>query len=213
MELRYTCEIGEKEWQRLLWRCYRWYFRADIVLFCGLAVYTLLEVAAFLLSPPSQRTVFSIVPPVFYAVFVLVLRYLVRSGFVRGFRKAYRRRESPQSEYLLTDESLTCVNGSTSVHAPWHVLASHYKLFDDALLLVGNGVTMTIIPAWAGHGADKSELAAALEKAGLKPAPWGRPLVRTIFWVLLSVCLLFFGCRDICKAVSLAPRTEQTQLP
>lgn len=169
MELIYTCEKSEKETLELAMRPFKRYFRT---VFAMAAVMFVLAVEFFLSELLVE--VFVIKSGMSLSELLLICSLtVVLTGWFRRRRlrrcimDSYRKRKTNQAEYRLSDESFYAAQGETKATMPWSEFAK-YRIDPDALYLQCNNGSVVCVPDWAGRGVDESELAAALEKAGLK---------------------------------------------
>ena len=120
-----------------------------------------------------------------------LLGFKINEIFVR---RACRRRTTNRVEYRLTNDALAFTVGEAEFSLPWNKAATHYRIEDDVLFLsrhspLSNPLGQNppfearCIPDWSGHGAEREELVAALQKAGLKKSH-----EKSAMWVSLCFC-------------------------
>lgn len=196
MELTYTCEKSEKESLELAMRPFKRYFRTlfiyAVVLFLAAAVFAVARLMCVGIVADSSADYAMI-----YFALALVLAafgWSLRHRFRRGVVDTYRCRKTSLSEYRLTDDALFCAHGESKATLPWSDF-KRYRIDDDALYLQSRNGTVACIPDWSGHGAERAELAAVLEKAGLKrmDASKARRVAAGVFRVALCCLALFLA--------------------
>lgn len=194
MELTYTCEKSEKESLELAMRPFKRYFRTlfiyAAVLFLAAAAFAVarLMCAGIVVDSSADYAV------IYFALALALTAFgwSLRHRFRRGIVETYRCRKTSLSEYRLTDDALFCAHGESKATLPWSDF-KRYRIDDDALYLQSRNGTVACIPDWSGHGAERAELAAVLEKAGLKrmDASKARRIAAGVFWAALC-CLAVF---------------------
>ncbi|MBR0191059.1 MAG: YcxB family protein [Thermoguttaceae bacterium] len=194
MELIYTCEKSEKETLELAMRPFKRYFRT---VFAMAAVMFVLAVECFLPELIAEGVVpKSGMDP--GGLLLLISLTIVWTGWFRRrrFRRCimdtYRKRKTNLAEYRLSDESFYAAQGETKATMPWSEFAK-YRIDPDALYLQCNNGSVVCVPDWGGRGVDESELAATLEKAGLKQmnVTRARRLANAVLWVTFAI--IVFG--------------------
>lgn len=196
MELTYTCEKSEKETVALAMRPFRRYFRT---MFAISAVMFVVSVGCAV----SDLMVEGLVAQngvnlgnfcLFMGVFLLFLGWGLRRRLRRGVVDTYRKRKTNLVEYRLSDEGLYCAHGESKATMPWSEFAK-YRIDPDALYLQCHSGNVICIPDWSGRGVDGAELAAVLEKAGLKRmgASKARRLVQGVLFTAVLLAFIGFG--------------------
>ena len=192
MELTYTCEKSEKETLELSMRPFRRYFRTMFaiaaVMFAvsvGHAVSELMVKGLDATSGARHGAFF-----LFMALAIALASWLRRRRFRRSVIDTYRKRKTNLSEYRLSDDGLYCAHGESNATMPWSEFAK-YCIAPDALYLQCHNGNVICIPDWSGRGVDGAELAAVLEKAGLKRMGASK-VCRLVQGVLFTAVLLAF---------------------
>ena len=189
MELTYTCEKSEKETVALAMRPFRRYFRTMFIIAAVMFVASLgFAVSELMLEglvePSGARYgVFFL----FMSLAIAVASWLRRRRLRRGVGDTYRKRKTNLVEYRLSDEGLYCAHGESKATMPWSEFAK-YCIDADALYLQCHSGKVACVPDWSGRGVDGAELAAVLEKAGLKRmcASKARRFAYGAAWVILA---------------------------
>lgn len=169
MELIYTCEKSEKETLELAMRPFKRYFRT---VFAMAAVMFVLAVEFFLSELLVEGFVIKSGMSLSELLLICSLTVVLTGWFRRRrlrrcIKDTYRKRKTNQAEYRLSDESFYAAQGETKATMPWSEFAK-YRIDPDALYLQCNNGSVVCVPDWGGRGVDGPELAATLEKAGLK---------------------------------------------
>ena len=189
MELTYTCEKSEKETVALAMRPFRRYFRTMFAISAVMFVVAWAQAVAELMVEGlvAQGGVSLGNFLLFMSLAIAVTVWLRRRRFRRGVVEAYRKRKTNLAEYHLSDEGLYCAHGESKATMPWSEFAK-YSIDSDALFLQCHSGNVVCVPDWSGRGVDGAELAAALEKAGLKRmcATKARRFAYGAAWVILA---------------------------
>ena len=169
MELIYTCEKSEKETLELAMRPFKRYFRT---VFAMAAVMFVMAVEFFLSELLVEGFVLqsgmSLSGFILLCLLIVVLTgWFRRRRFRRCIMDTYRKRKTNLAEYRLSDASFYVAHGESMATMPWSEFAK-YRIDPDALYLQCNNGSVVCVPDWGGRGVDGPELAAVLEKAGLK---------------------------------------------
>ena len=140
-------------------------------------------------------------------------------------RRAYSRRKAQLIEYHITDDVFAFTSGVVKFSSPLNKIASHYRLADDVLFLYDACLRFNLfcskqpfeaqcIPDWKFHGVERAELAAVLEKAGLKKSLHERLGVRkTVMWLLCMLVPLVLMSVVVCnKSISRSKNVFQQHL-
>ncbi len=189
MELTYTCEKSEKETVALAMRPFRRYFRTmfaiSAVMFVVSVGYAVSDLMVEGLVAQNGVNLGNFC--LFMGVFLLFLGWGLRRRLRRGVVEAYRRCKTNLAEYHLSDEGLYCAHGESKATMPWSEFAK-YRIDSDALFLQCHSGNVICVPDWSGRGVDGAELAAVLEKAGLKRmgASKARRFAYGATWVMLA---------------------------
>lgn len=189
MELTYTCEKSEKETVELAMRPFRRYFRTmfaiSAVMFVVSVGYAVSDLMVEGLVAQNGVNLGNFC--LFMGVFLLFLGWGLRRRLRRGVVEAYRRRKTNLAEYHLSDDGLYCAHGESKATMPWSEFAK-YSIDSDALFLQCHSGNVVCVPDWSGRGVNGAELAAVLEKAGLKRmgASKARRFVYGATWVMLA---------------------------
>ena len=194
MELTYTCEKSEKETVALAMRPFRRYFRTMFIIAAVMFVVSVgyavsdLMVEGLVAQNGVNLGKFCLFMGVFLLVFVWGLRRRLRRGVV----DSYRKRKTNLAEYRLSNEGFYCAHGESKATMPWSEFAK-YRIDPDTLYLQCHSENVICIPDWSGRGVDGAELAAALEKAGLKRmgASKARRFAYGAAWVIFA--FIVFG--------------------
>lgn len=194
MELIYTCEKSEQETLELAMRPFKRYFR---MVFAMAAVLFFLAVECFL--PELIVQGFVIQSGVNLGVLLLPISLTIvwtgwfrRRRFRRCIMDSYRKRKTNLAEYRLSDEGIYVAHGESMATMPWSEFAK-YRIDPDALYLQCNNGSVVCVPDWDGRGVDGPELAAALEKAGLKRMNVTRARRLTNGVLCVMFALIVFG--------------------
>ena len=189
MELTYTCEKSEKETVALAMRPFRRYFRTMFAISAVMFVVAWAQAVAELMVEGlvAQGGVSLGNFLLFMSLAIAVTVWLRRRRFRRGVVEAYRKRKTNLAEYHLSDEGLYCAHCDSKATMPWSEFAK-YCIDADALYLQYHSGNVACVPDWSGRGVDGAELAAVLEKAGLKRmcASKARRFAYGAAWVLLA---------------------------
>lgn len=196
MELTYTCEKSEKETVALAMRPFRRYFRTmfaiSAVMFIVAVGYAVSELMVKGLGSPSgaRHGAFFL----FMALAFAVASWLRRRRFRRAIIDTYRKRKTSLAEYRLSNEGFYCAHGDSKATMPWSEFAK-YCIDADALYLQCHSGNVVCVPDWSGRGVDGAELAAVLEKAGLKRmgASKARRLVQGVLFTAVLLAFLIFS--------------------
>ena len=199
MDLTYIHETDETEAIQHAGRLYRRVLRIDGALCFGIATFAVLHAAAVLLTPAALRLK-SLLDLLLWLAFLPAYLWLIRRYYRHVSMKIWRRQSCHRSEYRLTDDGFSETGGAIEIHAKWRDLASHYLLYDDVLFLINGGVCAVTVPQWAGRGVSGEELAATLERAGVKPFRRTNGVVRRIVSVVLAAILIAYGCMELRSA-------------
>jgi hypothetical protein len=189
MELTYTCEKSEKETVELAMRPFRRYFRTMFIIAAVMFVvsvgYTVSDLMVEGLVAQNGVNLGNFC--LFMGVFLLFLGWGLRRRFRRGVVDTYRKRKTNLVEYRLSDEGLYCAHGESKATMPWSEFAK-YCIDADALYLQCHSGNVACVPDWSGRGVDGADLAAVLEKAGLKRmgASKARRFAYGATWVMLA---------------------------
>ena len=205
MELTYTCEKSEKEAVALAMRPFRRYFRtmfataaAMFVLAC---VYAVAELMVKGLPAPAPDGVSLGAFFLSMSLAIALIGWILRRRIRRGVIDTYRKRKTNIAEYRLSDEGLYCAHGESKATMPWSEFA-RFRIDPDALYLQAPNGYIACVPDWSGRGVDGAELAAALEKAGLKRM--GVPKARRFAFgavVAAGIALVVFGAAsNLCRS-------------
>lgn len=196
MELTYTTEKSEKETVKLFSRLYG----TQEVLRLGIAVvvmYWLFAICHLAVSTGSFAGVFAGACDIAFLLVVGIVSCLLCLAFVHvvamRIRRDYRRRETHLIEYRLTDDTCSFVVGERAFSSPWGTMAKGYRLEEDVLFLFGGRQPFEArcIPDWKGHGVERGELVATLERAGVKKfMDWPRIVSRIgmVFFLVVGAC-------------------------
>ena len=188
MELTYTCEKSEKETLELAMRPFKRYFRkmfaiaaVMFVVSAGFAMSELMVDGLVAQSGVSLGELFF-----FMSLAIAVAGLFRRRRFRRGVIDTYRKRKTNLAEYRLSNEGFYCAHGESKATMPWSEFAK-YRIDPDALYLQCHSGNVACIPDWNGRGVDSAELAAVLEKAGLKRmgASKARCFANAALWVMI----------------------------
>ena len=194
MELTYTCEKSETETVELAMRPFRRYFRMMFAISAVMFVVAWAQAVAELMVEGlvAQGGVSLGDFLLFMSLAIAVTVWLRRRRFRRGVVEAYRKRKTNLAEYHLSDEGLYCAHGDSKATMPWSEFAK-YCIDADALYLQCHSGNVVCVPDWSGRGVDGAELAAVLEKAGLKRmgASKARRFAYGAAWVILA--FIVFG--------------------
>lgn len=194
MELTYTCEKSEKETVALAMRPFRRYFRTMFIIAAVMFVVSVGYAVSDLMVEGlvAQNGVNLGNFCLFMGVFFLFLGWGLRRRLRRGVVDTYRKRKTNLAEYRLSNEGFYCANGESKATMPWSEFAK-YRIDPDTLYLQCHSGNVICIPDWSGRGVDGAELAAALEKAGLKRmgASKARRFAYGATWVMLA--FIVFG--------------------
>lgn len=169
MELTYTCEKSETETVELAMRPFRRYFRMMFIIAAVMFVVSVgyavsdLMVEGLVAQNGDNLGDFCL----FIGVFLLFFGWGLRRRLRRGVVEACRKRKTNLAEYHLSDEGLCCAHGDSKATMPWSEFAK-YCIDADALYLQCHSGNVACVPDWSGRGVDGAELAAVLEKAGVK---------------------------------------------
>ena len=189
MELTYTCEKSEKETVALAMRPFRRYFRTMFIIAAVMFVVSVGYAVSDLMVEGlvAQNGVNLGNFCLFMGVFLLFLGWGLRRRLRRGVVEAYRRRKTNLAEYRLSNEGFYCAHGESKATMPWSEFAK-YSIDSDALFLQCHSGNVVYVPDWSGRGVDGAELAAVLEKAGLKRmgASKARRFAYGATWVMLA---------------------------
>lgn len=194
MELIYTCEKSEKETLELAMRPFKRYFR---MVFAMAAVLFFLAVECFLPELIVQGLIIQsgvnlgvLLLPI--SLTIVWTGWLRRRRFRRCIMDSYRKRKTNLAEYRLSDEGIYVAHGESMATMPWSEFAK-YRIDPDALYLQCNNGSVVCVPDWGGRGVDEPELAAALEKAGLKRMNVTRARRLTNGVLCVMFALIVFG--------------------
>ena len=196
MELTYTCEKSAKETlelaERPFWRYFRTMFIIAAVMFVVSVGHAVSELMVKGLGSPSgaRHGAFFL----FMALAIALASWLRRRRFRRAIIDTYRKRKTNLAEYRLSNEGFYCAHGDSKATMPWSEFAK-YRIDADALYLQCHSGNVICIPDWGGRGVDGAELAAALEKAGLKRmgASKARRLVQGVLFTAVLLAFIGFG--------------------
>ena len=196
MELTYTCEKSEKETVALAMRPFRRYFRTMFIIAAVMFVvsvgYAVSELMVKGLGSPSgaRHGAFFL----FMALAFALASWLRRRRFRRAIIDTYRKRKTNLAEYRLSNEGFYCAHGESKATMPWSEFAK-YRIDPDTLYLQCHSGNVICIPDWSGRGVDGAELAAVLEKAGLKRmgASKARRLVQGVLFTAVLLAFIGFG--------------------
>lgn len=194
MELTYTCEKSEKETLELAMRPFKRYFRTVFamaaVMFVMAVEFFLSEllVEGFVLQSGMSLSGFILL----CSLIVVLTGWFRRRRLRRCIMDSYRKRKTNLAEYRLSDESFYAAHGETKATMPWSEFAK-YRIDPDALYLQCNNGSVVCVPDWGGRGVEGPELAATLEKAGLKRmnVTRARRLANAVLWVTFAI--IVFG--------------------
>ena len=196
MELTYTCEKSEKETLELAERPFRRYFRTMFIIAAVMFVVSVGHAVSELMvkgldSPSGARHGAFFL---FMALAIALASWLRRRRFRRAIIDTYRKRKTNLAEYRLSNEGFYCAHGDSKATMPWSEFAK-YRIDADALYLQCHSGNVICIPDWGGRGVDGAELAAALEKAGLKRmgASKARRLVQGVLFTAVLLAFIGFG--------------------
>ena len=196
MELTYTCEKSEKETLELAERPFRRYFRTMFIIAAVMFVVSVGHAVSELMvkglgSPSGARHGAFFL---FMALAIALASWLRRRRFRRAIIDTYRKRKTNLAEYRLSNEGFYCAHGDSKATMPWSEFAK-YRIDADALYLQCHSGNVICIPDWGGRGVDGAELAAALEKAGLKRmgASKARRLVQGVLFTAVLLAFIVFG--------------------
>ena len=193
MELIYTCEKSEKETLELALRPFKRYFRTVFamaaVMFVMAVEFFLSEllVEGFVLQSGMSLSELLLI----CSLTVVLTGWFRRRRLRRCIMDSYRKRKTNLAEYRLSDASFYAAQGETKATMPWSEFAK-YRIDPDALYLQCNNGSVVCVPDWGGRGVDGPELAATLEKAGLKRMGVTRAgcLANGVLCVLLAFVVL-----------------------
>jgi hypothetical protein len=205
MELTYTCEKSEKETVALAMRPFRRYFRtmfaASAAMFVLACVYAVAELMVKGLPAPAPDGVSLGAFFLSMSLTIALIGWIRLRRFRRGVIDTYRKRKTNLAEYRLSDEGLYCAHGESKATMPWSEFA-RFRIDPDALYLQAPNGYIACVPDWSGRGVDGAELAAVLEKAGLKRmgASKARRLTLGAIVAAMVAVILFCAVSNICDS-------------
>ena len=204
MELAYSFEKSESEIVGIVMRLWRPYLRMMSLMLVVAGVMLLLVSAAKVMdegvcddyvdSSFCQGAVFFLATVVFVCHLRRKLRRSVTYMFRLGNSNLWRVR--------LTEECFDVECGDYKFSSSIRRFASRFLICDDVLYLYGDLGQIACFPDWIGHGVERAELAAALEKAGLKDGSrsHARKIVRWLICLAFCAVLLWSCVGTLCHA-------------